>query len=405
MGVNVVLVTSAVAAVAFGVFLRRRRRTERNAVVYCGTARNARIMGKCPALHDVYEVPALLSNGIIHTMVTAIRRMPPEHDVKHKRVRVPVDAVDDVPIFVDFVLPHDGPDMPDRRKPMILMLHGLNGCSNAVYIHWMNWAAHQHGYTCCCLNNRGSGGTVLASPRGYNAAHTGDVRRAVDWLREEVLDPDTPLFMIGFSLGAGILVKYLSEESTRAIGKVHGAVALCASFNMHKSSVQLERPFSVKKVIINRYLARGLVQYARRHHHVLQMGETLINWKAVFRATTVRQFDTELVVPIFGFRDVVHYYDECSTDSRIHAVGVPLLCVNADDDPICPSHGIPVDVFASGTNENLFLTVVPSGGHVGFLHSAFDLGHSFMERASLQFINAVCDEATLSKSGADLFAA
>lgn len=34
-------------------------------------------MGKCPALHDVYEVPALLSNGIIHTMVTAIRRMPP----------------------------------------------------------------------------------------------------------------------------------------------------------------------------------------------------------------------------------------------------------------------------------------------------------------------------------------
>lgn len=36
---------------------------------------------------------------------------------------------------------------------------------------------------------------------------------------------------------------------------VHGAVALCASFNMHKSSVQLERPFSVKKVIINRYLA------------------------------------------------------------------------------------------------------------------------------------------------------
>lgn len=41
----------------------------------------------------------------------------------------------------------------------------------------------------------------------------------MDWLREEVLDPDTPLFMIGFSLGAGILVKYLSEESTRAIGK------------------------------------------------------------------------------------------------------------------------------------------------------------------------------------------
>jgi len=47
---------------------------------------------------------------------------------------------------------------------------------------------------------------------GYSAAFTGDVSNAVDWIRFKIISADTSLYIIGFSLGGGIMMKYLSEQ-------------------------------------------------------------------------------------------------------------------------------------------------------------------------------------------------
>ncbi len=46
------------------------------------------------------------------------------------------------------------------------------------------------------------------------------------------LNPDTPLFCVGFSLGAGILAKYIAEDGEALQGIVTAAVACCGSYDM-----------------------------------------------------------------------------------------------------------------------------------------------------------------------------
>ena len=47
---------------------------------------------------------------------------------------------------------------------------------------------------------------------------------------------------------------------------------------------------------------------------------------------------------------------------------VPLLCVNALDDPIAPKEAIPREAFGpAGGNPHLMLATTPTGGHLGWL--------------------------------------
>lgn len=82
------------------------------------------------------------------------------------------------------------------------------------------------------------------------------------------------------------------------------------------------------------------------------------------------------------------YYSECSTDDKVEHVRVPLLCLNSQDDPICQHDGIPFESFER--NPMLFLTVVPTGGHLGWLRSTLATNStSWMEDSALEFLAAL----------------
>jgi predicted alpha/beta-fold hydrolase len=81
---------------------------------------------------------------------------------------------------------------------------------------------------------------------------------------------------------------------------------------------------------------------------------------------------------------VDHYYRDASTKDRVMScaihqmivrltrantetaqvarVGVPLLCINALDDPICSSKSVPFHL--AQVNDNLMFLLTQSGGHV-----------------------------------------
>lgn len=53
-------------------------------------------------------------------------------------------------------------------------------------------------------------GTPITSARLYSGAHTDDLRQALFYI--STLYPKAPLLGIGFSLGANVMTRYLSEE-------------------------------------------------------------------------------------------------------------------------------------------------------------------------------------------------
>ncbi len=67
-------------------------------------------------------------------------------------------------------------------------------------------------FYCCCIYTcyffRGCGGLKISVGLA-SAACTDDIRMAVELVVKRY--PESPLFTVGFSLGANILVKYLAE--------------------------------------------------------------------------------------------------------------------------------------------------------------------------------------------------
>lgn len=66
-----------------------------------------------------------------------------------------------------------------------------------------------------------------------------------------------------------------------------------------------------------------------------------------------------------GFPSVDAYYAGSSSALSIPNVAIPLLCVQADNDPIAPKEAIPYDAIAA--NPNTALVVTPTGGHLGWM--------------------------------------
>ena len=87
------------------------------------------------------------------------------------------------------------------------------------------------------------------------------------------------------------------------------------------------------------------------------------------KSSTLQELETSLICPMFDYRDVHHYYQDASCATNLHSVTTPLLCINARDDPIAPSEGIPFNTFHE--NENLALAVTESGGHLGWCVTMF----------------------------------
>jgi predicted alpha/beta-fold hydrolase len=64
------------------------------------------------------------------------------------------------------------------------------------------------------------------------------------------------------------------------------------------------------------------------------------------------------------WKDVDAYYAGSSSAKRIPQVSIPLLCIQAADDPIAPEEAIPYAAIQQ--NPNCTLVVTPCGGHLGW---------------------------------------
>lgn len=102
----------------------------------------------------------------------------------------------------------------DDEKPMLIVLHGLAGGSNEIYLRSLlkllcldppvveQWEA-------CVVNARGCAMSKISSSGVlYNARATWDIRQFAKWARLKW--PRRRLFACGFSLGANILVNVRS---------------------------------------------------------------------------------------------------------------------------------------------------------------------------------------------------
>ncbi|KAH9261756.1 hypothetical protein BASA81_000412 [Batrachochytrium salamandrivorans] len=238
-------------------------------------------------------------------------------------------------------------------NPLVLIHHGLCGSSDSVYVQHLVVRLASEGYDSVVLVARGCGGLKLTTPEGFTAARTGDMREALHHVSQ--LFPHRRLFAVGFSLGAGLLLKFLGEEGSHS--KLAGAVAISPSFN-----------FAVTPKHFNLWsrhrLVHGLVEWAKQHDEMLKPHPD-IKWDDMLQAKSIRDFDEACVVGPYSYLDVDHYYSDASPIHVSGQIATPTLTLNALDDPVCCGTTVPGEAHHT-RGPGLVSILTARGGHVAF---------------------------------------
>jgi uncharacterized protein len=343
-------------------------------IIMIPTEINQFIIEQCPSLTEYRPTPWIF-NGHVMTILGVIFRPLP--NISFNRIVLPVDDIGST-------IAMDWHTQPRQGQPILLILHGLTGGSDNEYIRWMILYASSHFNLCCVVTHaRGCGRSQLTSPRLFCAAHTNDLRVSLQYLRS-IVGHETPIFAVGYSLGAGILTKYLGEENQQC--SLQGAIVCCASFDMLLSTANMEQWLYAQTY--NRRLTNNLIRYTRQHeHHFLREESTLkLNLYQAYQAKTIRDFDTRIIVPQYGFRDVEHYYKEASSYKWLKYIDVPTLILSAADDPICPISGLPVTEILQ--NPSIIAVKTLEGGHVSYLQGWWPRTFSYDNTVVVEFVKA-----------------
>ncbi len=239
--------------------------------------------------------------------------------------------------------------------PHVVTLHGLEGSSRSGYITAILRGAAERGWGATAINFRSCSGEPNRLLRSYHSGDIGDALSVLKHLRERLTGP---LYAVGFSLGANVLLRLLEETGDST--PVEAAAAVSTPFDLSACADTLDGPGPFQLLYRERFL-RTLKHKAREK---LRRFPGSFDVQAMERARTIRAFDDAVTAPLHGFRDVAHYYAEASSGPRLHAIRRPTLLLSAKDDPMIPATTHPRDAAA---NPHLHLVVTERGGHVGFV--------------------------------------
>lgn len=251
---------------------------------------------------------------------------------------------------------YDRPASPDPAMPLTVLAHGLTGCEDALYMQRMAAALLDAGGPVLRLNLRGAGPSRPTSQQQYHAGRSSDLRAVLTDLPATVPDPipAAGIVLVGVSLGANMLLKFLGEAA--APPSVRAAIAVSAPIDLAATSLRMRAP---RNGVYHRAMLARMREEALAAPVVSPEERA-----AVVAARTVYDFDEGFVAPRNGFRGADHYYAVNSAERFLPTIAVPTVILHADDDPwieMAAYDRVPFDRYP-----NLVPVLTRGGGHVGF---------------------------------------
>ena len=247
----------------------------------------------------------------------------------------------------------DRPAQSVEGRPLVILVHGLTGCEDSVYL--LSAARHllDCGYTVLRLNVRGAGPSRPYCRELYHVGRTADFRRVLEQLPGELTRDG--VVAIGYSLGGTMLLKYLGEEG--GFTPLRAAASICSPIDLMQTGRQMLRP---RNWVYHSYILNGLKSETLADGACLSDQER----EVVRTARSVFDYDDRFISPRYGFRGAEDYYSMCAPVHFMPEIRVPTMVLAACDDP-----WIPIDHYRTfNWSENPWLLpVMPeNGGHVGF---------------------------------------
>ncbi|HZL90817.1 MAG TPA: alpha/beta fold hydrolase [Pirellulaceae bacterium] len=268
----------------------------------------------------------------------------------------------DLPDGDRIVLHEDEPDQralengsAHNRGKAVLLVHGLGGSHRSGYLQRCMHKLTARGIRVFRMDLRGCGAGVPLARYPVHAGRSEDVGAALEFVLRRCDEPQVA--MVGFSMGANIILKLLGELGDLAPQRLIGAMAVAPPIDLLECSRRLKFGWGW---IYDRAFVAGLMQAAARRRRHVPNGHHL---PLSARPRRLFDFDDIYTAPVAGYSGAEEYYQRASAGPLLTQIRVPTMIVTAGDDPI-----IPVDPFERASySPHTKLVITSGGGHLGFI--------------------------------------
>lgn len=306
-------------------------------------------LGHSSRLLDIHFKPAGWCPGA-HTQTIFAHLYRPAPKIQYQRRRL--ETPDGDFLDLDFLPGH-------KDAPLVLILAGLEGNAWSKYVRSLVNEIQKMGWRACAMNYRGSSGERNRLPQTYHSGKTEDVDSVVNALME--VEYPRKIFMVGYSIGGNMLLKWLGEQGSKARDKVERAMAVSVTYDLEKSVGLMDRGFN--REIYTRKLLTQLKWKAFWKQK--QFPQKLFDpWKVWF-SSTFKEFDHEVTAPLNGFQGAFDYWSRSSCLKFLPDIRVQTALLHSEDDPFFPGALFPHD--AVKRSEYLETIWTLHGGHLGFV--------------------------------------
>ena len=296
-----------------------------------------------PVITNDYNPPLFFKNRHINTIYSSLFRKTKLPSFKRKRI----ETLDDD--FLDIDLIENG------SKKIAILCHGLEGSSDSKYIQATSKLLSLNGYSVAAMNYRFCSGEINRQLATYHSGKTDDLHVVINY----VLPNYDSIYLVGFSLGGNLILKYNGEALFSLSSKIKANVAISVPVDLKGSSIALKRS---ENILYRRRFIRTLSKKMYLKH---QQFPNQLDVAPLKKVKTLTDFDNFFTSKINGFIDAEDYYLKASSKQFIPNISKPTLLINALDDPFLSESCFPIS--EAKENSKFYLMTPSHGGHVGFI--------------------------------------
>ena len=327
---------------------------------------------------DDYRPPFWLPDGQSQTIFPSLFRKV--EGVNYLRERIP--TIDGDFLDIDFSKHNLTTESSNREQSnhrtvnnsIIILSHGLEGDTSRQYITGMVKNFNAHGFDCIAWNFRSCSGEMNQTKTFYHSGATDDLETV---LKHSLSKGYKKIYLVGFSLGGNLTLKYLGEKGQNLYPEIQKAITFSVPLHLSSSSKKIGWLYTKR---FNKSLINKILEKSQR------FPELQIDTSNIAKIKTLKDFDDAYTSQLHGFIDAEDYYERNSSLYFLDKINIPALIINAQNDPFLSAECFPFEKIKS--MEKVYFQAPKMGGHCGFYPADYQ-GVLWSEKRALEWVMAV----------------
>lgn len=228
-----------------------------------------------------------------------------------------------------------------------ILIHGLTGSVQSNYVKRNAYFFNQHKIHYGLVNLRGSDCVIGKNKKPYHSGLSQDIEDLVFFLIKLGYQK---INLIGFSLGANLILKYLSSHTIPS--EINKSICISPPCDLADSVKKMQKVYFS---IFNKFFAGEIIKLSKQNN--IEIPSELLTKKV-----DLKMVDHFLTAKTWGYKNADDYYYKASTNRDLNKIQQKTYILIAQDDPISSTSWV-----KTVSNPLIDILITKHGGHVGFM--------------------------------------